>query len=242
MKKFLGISGAVILIILVRLLVKDYFIKEMKKDNANFAEYNKSIKTAKNRKDSISIALKYGIIKAEQFVDSSYKNNPQFNNTLIHLFEIGVKRSEIDSFMRENYPYPIYNLYLNKIVAEVLKRNQNFKFVNNDKKNNKDFEFSTCVKNVLGSLAEYTLVFNEDKNLIIYKDVSRFKNAEYIFARNGEFCFQDENGQRDYGSWKCLNDNNFECYINKKGITDTLYFDSEHNIINSRHFARIKFK
>ena len=95
---------------------------------------------------------------------------------------------------------------------------------------------------MLGSLAEYTLVFNEDKNLIIYKDVSRFKNAEYIFARNGEFCFQDENGQRDYGSWKCLNDNNFECYINKKGITDTLYFDSEHNIINSRHFARIKFE
>ena len=244
MKKFLGISGAVILVILFRVVTKNYFINEMKKDNANLTEYNKSIKTANNRKDSITIALKYGIITAEQFVDTLYKRSEKFNNKIINLFEIGVKRSEIDSFMRENYSYPysINNLYLNKIAAEVIKRNQNFNFLDNDKKNNKELEFASCIKKVIGSLAEYTLVFNEDENLIIYKDVSHFRNAEYIFAKNGKFCFQHENGQREYGTWKCLNNTNFECYINKEGVTDTLYFDSEHNIINSRHFARIRFK
>jgi hypothetical protein len=242
MKKFWGISGSVILIIIVKVLVKDFVIKDLKSNNANLTEYNKSIKTAKDRKDSIAVALKYDIINEDSFVDTIYNRNIEMNNSIIRAFEKGVERKEIDSILRNDYPYPIYSKYLDKIAAIVISRNQNFLFTNNDNKISKEIEFASCVKKAIGNLAEYTYVFNDNKNLMIYKDVSWTKNDEYVFARNGAFCFQSKNGERAYGKWKCLGNANFECHVKQGNIKDTLYFDKEHSIINSKHFARVLFE
>ena len=240
--RLFGVSGAFILIIIVRVLAKDFFIKDKKKDLADLSTFNEALKTAKNNKDSISVFLKYNKFTASDLVDSIYKNNSEMNVSLIRLLESGVPRKVIDSILMVSYPYPVYNLYIDKAADEVIRRNKNLTFNDKNVKLNSDSEFAICVKKSLGSISGYTYVFNEDKNLLIYKDLSWFKNTEYIFARNGEFCYQDANGQRDYGKWKCFNENYFECYINREKIKDTLYFDREHEIINSKHFPKILFE
>ena len=162
MKNFLSVFGAMILIIAVRVIVKNLVINDVKNDLSQITQFKEALKDAKTSKDSIAVFLKYDRLKSEDFVDSIYKKQPDLNNSTIRFFESGGKRFFLDSILKIDYPYPIYKQYGDKIAEEVIRRNQNFNF-NVDNKSNE--EFANCIKKKLNGISEYTYVYNDNNSI-----------------------------------------------------------------------------